>query len=146
MKLPSVKRKTLEWFARIVVAVVFAMNVQCALEFIVDPANYVASYQLDGPIGNAVVQGMGVTFLMWNATYPLVIWQPSRYCTLFGIVLAQQAIGLVGESYILATLPIGCETLAAGVQRFFAFDAFGLITMSAAFAALACKKRCFSNR
>ena len=40
-----------------------------------------------------VDSGRGVAFLMWNCTYPLVIWKPQRHTTLAGVVLAQQVVG-----------------------------------------------------
>lgn len=136
MKATAAKTTVIEWAARIAVAVVFAVNVQCALGFLFDPGTYAAAYQLEGTAGNAAVAGMGVTFLMWNATYPPVIWRPARHRALFGVVLAQQAIGLLGEGYILATLPPDAAVLAASIQRFITFDAFGLALMGAAFIAL----------
>lgn len=122
--------------ARIVVAAVFLINVQCALSFVLQPASFAGAYELSGVSGNVAVQGIGVAFLMWNATYPVVIANPRRYRAVFLIVLAQQAIGLVGETAILLGLPAGHEVLAASILRFIAFDAAGLIAMLAAFAAL----------
>lgn len=122
--------------ARIVVAAVFLINVQCALSFVLQPASFAGAYELSGVSGNVAVQGIGVAFLMWNATYPAVIANPRRYRAVFLIVLAQQAIGLVGETAILLGLPAGHEVLAASILRFIAFDAAGLIAMLAAFAAL----------
>lgn len=122
--------------ARIVVAAVFLINVQCALSFVLQPASFAGAYGLSGVSGNVAVQGIGVAFLMWNATYPAVIANPRRYRAVFLIVLAQQAIGLVGETAILLSLPASHEVLAASILRFIAFDAAGLIAMLAAFAAL----------
>lgn len=121
------------WAARVAVALVFVLNVQCAVQFIVWPGAFAGAYELSGVAGNAAVQGLGVAFLMWNATYPLVIANPARHRTLFAVVLAQQAIGLVGESAILTTLPAGHELLSASILRFIAFDAAGLVLMAAAF-------------
>lgn len=124
------------WLARIAVGAVFAVNVQAALAFITDPARYAPGFELAGVAGETAVRGLGVAFLMWNATYPLVIWRPRRYRTLFGVVLAQQTIGVLGESWIRATLPAGHATLASGVERFIVFDTIGLAVMLATFAIL----------
>jgi hypothetical protein len=70
---------------------------------------------------------------MWNATYPPVIVRPDRYRVLFGVVLVQQAIGLVGESLLLAGLQPGLEVLASSIARFVAFDAAGLVLLAIAF-------------
>ena len=124
------------WLARIAVAVVFAWNIECIVQFLMHPESYAASFELSGAPGAAAIQGIAVAFLMWNATYPLVIWDPVRHRTLFGVVLAQQAIGLVGESCILFGLGSGHEVLRGSLARFIAFDACGLAIMALAFIAL----------
>ena len=127
--------------ARIAVAIVFVLNVQCALQFVFWPASFAGAYELSGVAGEAAVRGLGVAFLMWNATYPAVIASPRRFRALYVVVLVQQAIGLVGESAILLGLPAGHDVLAASILRFIAFDAAGLIAMAAAFAWLAFNAR-----
>ncbi len=124
------------WVARIAVAAVFAINVQCALAFLLTPERYATGFELDGVPGIAAVRGLGIAFMMWNATYPLVIWRPDRYRALFAVVLAQQAIGLVGEAWLLGTLPAGHDTLARSITRFIAFDGSGLLVMAAAYVLL----------
>lgn len=121
------------WVVRVAFAVVFIVNMQCALVFVFDPASYAPAYQLSGPEGNAAVAGIGVAFLMWNCTYPLFIWQPARFRVLGWIILVQQLIGLLGESIIYASLPVGYELLEAGIMGFIAFDGFGLALMAASF-------------
>lgn len=125
------------WTARLALAIVFFWNVNCALAFIVSPAAYTAGFELTGVAGGVLVRGMGILFLMWNATYPLVIWNPGRYWQLFLIVIAQQAIGVVGETWMWLTLPPGHEALALTGQRFIAFDAGGLVMMVIAFVLMA---------
>ena len=121
------------WVARIAVGAVFLMNVQSALLFILTPGRYVAGFELAGVPGETAVRGLGIAFLMWNATYPLVVWDPRKHRTLFGVVLAQQFIGLVGETWLLLTLPAGHGALAAGVSRFIVFDIGGLALLLLAF-------------
>ena len=120
--------------ARIAFAAVFLVNVQCALSFVLWPESFAGAYELSGAAGDAAVRGLGVAFLMWNATYPLVIADPARHRALAGVVLAQQVIGLVGETAILLSLPAGHGMLAGSIMRFIAFDAAGLVVMAAAFA------------
>lgn len=127
--------------ARIAFALVFVVNVQCAVSFVLFPSGYAPQFELDGVSGAVAVQGLGVAFLMWNATYPAVIANPRRFRALGAVVLAQQAIGLAGESWIRAALPAGHELLSASIERFIAFDAFGLLVMTAAFAWLALTDR-----
>ena len=122
------------WVARVLVALVFAINVQCALQFILWPGAYTGAYQVEGASAEVMVRTVGICFLMWNATYPPIIARPDRYRVLFGVVIAQQTIGLVGESLLLATLQPGLEILASSIMRFVIFDAAGLVLLAIAFA------------
>ena len=133
------------WLARVAVLVVFVGNLDCALRFLLFPESYVAGFELSGTAGATAIQGLAVAFLMWNATYPLVIVDPVRYRVLFAVVLAQQAIGLVGESLILSTLGDGHPLLGESIMRFIAFDAFGLVVMALSFVGLMAY-RAYSNR
>lgn len=131
----------LDWIARIAVGAVFATNVWCALGFFIDPGAYAPAYELSGVAGQAAVQGLGVAFLMWNVTYPLVIARPSTHLTLYAVVLAQQVVGLVGETIISLSLPAGHATLAAALERFIVCDGIGLLAMAVAFALVRCAVR-----
>lgn len=128
--------KAATWFARVAFAAVFVVNVQCALSFTFSPGDFAAAYELDGVAGEAAVRGIGIAFLMWNATYPAFIVAPMRFRVLGWVILAQQVIGLVGESFLLASLPAGHEALASSVTRFIAFDGGGLVLMGVAFACM----------
>ena len=109
-------------------AIVFIMNVMCALQFILTPASYVEAYSLEGQGAVAAVQGFGVCFLMWNATYPAVIVRPTNNRVLFVVVLVQQAIGLVGESLIRTGVDSSTAAYAS-ITRFIVFDAIGLVLL-----------------
>jgi hypothetical protein len=121
------------WFARLVLAAVFVLNVTCAVAFIVKPDAYAPSFEVSGVSGTALIRGMGVLFLMWNVTYPLALWHPWRYRWLFLIIILQQAIGVVGETWMLIALPGGHETLAHSALRFIVFDGAGLFIFLIAF-------------
>ncbi|MEA5020055.1 MAG: hypothetical protein VB027_06780 [Gordonibacter sp.] len=123
---------------RMATAVVFIVNVQCALSFVLQPAAFTDSFELAsaGVAGDVAVRGLGVAFLMWNTTYPAVIVDPRRFRVLHIVVLAQQIIGLVGELIIRLTLPPGAINLTASIDRFIAFDAFGLVIMASTLAVL----------
>lgn len=123
--------KIATWVVRLCFAFVFVVNVQCALGFVFAPEAYMGAYELAGVPGRVATQGIGIAFLMWNCTYPLVIWQPSRHRALAGVVLAQQVVGLIGESAIRATLPAGYDLLASSIDLFITFDAIGLVLMIA---------------
>lgn len=132
----SARGGAVTWFARIAVASVFAVNIDCALAFLLRPEIYAGGFELSGVPGVTAVRSLGVLFLMWNATYPPVIWQPGRFTALFAVVLAQQAIGLVGETALLLALPAGHAALTSAITRFIVFDASGLVLMLAAFVLL----------
>ena len=127
------RKSSLLWLARFVVGVVFVINVSCALVFLLRPDHYVPGFELSGVQGRIMVQAIGILFLMWNATYPLVVIHPERYRTLFAVVLVQQAIGAFGETWLLASLPVGHPALWATGVRFIVFDGFGLIGMGILF-------------
>lgn len=129
------------WAARLCFAFVFAVNAQCALGFVLTPEAYMGAYELAGVPGRVAAQGIGIAFLMWNCTYPAFIAAPRRFTALGAVVLAQQVVGLVGESFIRATLPAGHELLASSIDLFITFDAVGLLLMGASFAFLQIAKR-----
>ncbi len=124
------------WLARVALATVFLGNLTCAVRFVARPCLYAPAFELEGVPGQAMVRGMGVLFLMWNVTYPLAIWRPWRWRLLFVVILVQQAVGLGGELWMLATLPEGHDSLAATGRRFAAFDGVGFLAMAAAFSLL----------
>jgi len=121
------------WLTRIIVGAVFLMNVSCALAFILQPDRYAPGFEVAGVPGMIYIQGMGILFLMWNTTYPLVIYHPIRFRALFVIVLIQQAIGFIGETWLWLTLPSGHLPLRAAGLRFMIFDGIGLIAMAGAY-------------
>ncbi len=121
------------WIVRLAVALVFIINVQCAVLFLLVPENYLVGFELSGLGGRAALQGLAIAFLMWNATYPLVIVHPFRFRAVYAIVLAQQAIGLMGESLLYGSIGAGHELLQASILRFIIYDGAGLVVMGAAF-------------
>ncbi|MGD8621301.1 MAG: hypothetical protein PVI81_03420 [Anaerolineales bacterium] len=127
------KRRASIWFTRVSVAVVFAMNLSAALGYLFLPMRFASGYELQGEVGRIVVQGFGILYLMWNATYPLVIWNPVRHRIVFIIVLIQQLIALVGESLLIASVPAEFGALIRTGARFILFDGAGLLLMAAGF-------------
>jgi hypothetical protein len=124
------------WLARLAVGVVFFFNVTCALAFIARPGLYAPGFECEGVAGQVIVRGFGILFLMWNATYPPVLLRPARERTLFGVIVAQQAIGLLGEMWMWLTLPPGHDALWRTGLRFILFDGVGLLALGGTFALL----------
>ena len=127
------KSRKATWFARVMVLVVFCWNVLCALQFIIAPASFASGYGLEPtPENCALVSGIGVAFLMWNVTYPAVIFDPMRFKTLYIVVLIQQLVGLAGEYFIwmrLSGAGLAEGAMADGIMRFVIFDGVGLAMM-----------------
>ena len=128
-----VTRRGAAGLARLTLAGVLAMNVSCALTFLLRPQDYAAGFELEGVAGSVAVQGFGLLFLMWNVTYPLVLMDPARHRPLFAVVLAQQALGVFGEAWLWWSLPIGHPALWQTGLRFIVFDGLGLAAMGIAF-------------
>ncbi len=116
-----------------VVGMVFILNISCALAFIFQPEKYMGGFEIGGVQGRLVVQALGILFLMWNATYPPVLIDPVKHKTLFAVLLVQQAMGFIGESWLFLTLPAGHAAIKATVLRFIYFDGGGLILMGLAY-------------
>lgn len=121
------------WIARVALGLVFFVNIQCALAFILQPQRYTGGFEVSGVPGEVIVQSFGILFLMWNATYPLVILSPHTRRSLFGVILAQQFIGLLGETWLLFKLPAGHPALYTTGLRFIIFDGLGLLIMGTSF-------------
>jgi len=118
--------------ARILIGIVFLVNVQCALVFLIWPEKYEGSFELSGIPGEAMLRGLGVLFLMWNVPYAVALWNPVRFRLALWIAIAMQAIGLVGEVLIALSLPIEHFEIRSSISRFVLFDATGLILLSIA--------------
>ncbi|MBQ9069302.1 MAG: hypothetical protein IJ131_09665 [Eggerthellaceae bacterium] len=126
--MPAV-HNTMQWISRALVVLVFASNMYCAISFVVNPASFVDAYQLSGEGARAAIAGIGIAFAMWNVTYiPLIVF-PYKYRAVFGIVIAQQLVGLAGEIWIYQGLGLSQAILASSIMRFIVFDAVGLVLL-----------------
>lgn len=124
--LSPVQRK---WIARGLIGIVLFFNVQCAVVFLLQPESYAGGFELAGVPGRMMVQGMGLLFLMWNVPYAFAVSDPvARRVSLIEAII-MQAIGVVGESVLLGTLPLGHWALKDTALRFIAFDGGGLILL-----------------
>jgi hypothetical protein len=114
------------WLARLLIAVVVAWNLQCALVFLFNPAAFAPGFELAGIPGEAAVRGFAVLFIMWNIPYLVALWNPLRHRLSLWEALAMQTIGAVGESLILAFIPLEHSILRGSILRFIIFDAAGI--------------------
>ena len=113
----------------VLIGLVLFFNLQCALAFIGTPGLYAPGFELEGTAGRALVQGLGILFVMWNIPYLVAVWHPRKQRTALFEAIAMQATGLVGESLLLAGLPAGHPALQATATRFILFDASGLLLL-----------------
>ena len=129
VEIPSsnVKSTVRIWIARLLIGLVTAWNLQVAFIFIFSPSRFVQAYELSGTAGEAAVRGVGVLFLMWNVPYLFALYNPVRYRLALTLSLLMQFVGLIGESYILSTIPVEHVILRSSILRFIAFDGLGLI-------------------
>jgi hypothetical protein len=122
------------WLARLLIAIVFFINVEVGLEFVIRPQVFAPGFEVSGVVGATIVRAIGVLFLMWNVPYAFAAYHPVNHHTSLYEALIMQTIGLVGESYILWSLPAGHPAAAATITRFIAFDGSGLVALLIAFA------------
>jgi hypothetical protein len=131
------------WAARLLIAVVLAWNLECALAFLLNPAAYAPGFELTGIPGEAAVRGFAILFVMWNIPYLLALWHPQRQRLSLWEALAMQSVGVIGESLIFLSLPPGYAVLHSSILRFIIFDAAGVVLLVGA--VLIRKKRRIEN-
>jgi hypothetical protein len=114
---------------RLLIFLVLVMNLQCAITYIFNPLPYVAPFELSGEPGRVAVIGIGILFVMWQVPYVFALVHPLRnHRSLLEAVL-MQAIGLVGETLLLRSIPMAHTVLRASILRFVIFDAGGLLLL-----------------
>jgi hypothetical protein len=117
------------WIARGLIGLVLFLNVDCAVLFLKSPGLFAPGFEMPGAVGEAMVRGMGVLFLMWNVPYVVAAWNPTRYRISLWQAVVMQAIGLAGESYIFLNLPVEHTIARASILRFILFDGGGLVAL-----------------
>jgi len=121
--------KTRIWIARVLIAPVVFFNLQCSLAFLLTPARYAPSFDLIELPGIYMIQGLGLLFLMWNIPYLVALLNPQKHIISLIESVIMQAIGVTGETILLATVSSDYVMLHASVIRFIVFDASGLILL-----------------
>jgi len=117
------------WAARLLIAVVLAWNLECALVFLLNPGVFAPGFELAGIPGAAAVRGFAVLFVMWNIPYLVALWHPQQNHVSLWEALVMQVVGVFGESFILFSLPARHVILHASLLRFISFDAAGVVAL-----------------
>jgi len=117
------------WLARTLILVVTFFNLECAISFLANPAAYAPAYELTGEIGSAMIQSLGLLFIMWNVPYVVAIIHPVKHKLSLIEAATMQGIGVVGETLLLLGFPGGHPILASSVIRFIEFDGGGFLLL-----------------
>ncbi|MBA4386033.1 MAG: hypothetical protein C0410_14945 [Anaerolinea sp.] len=131
--------------ARLLIALVTFFNLQCALFFIFRPADYAPGFELTDVPGSAVIQGMGLLFLMWNIPYLFALVNPLKYSISLIEAVSMQTVGVFGETILLLVLKGEHPLIKASVQRFILFDGAGLVLLSIALFLIVRYKRSYTK-
>jgi hypothetical protein len=115
------------WIIRAFIAPVVFFNLQCSFAFLFNPEGYTPSFNLYEQTGAYLIQGLGLLFLMWNIPYLVALLDPIRHSTSLLEAVIMQAIGVIGESLLLLSVPQEYLNLHASVLRFIIFDGGGLV-------------------
>jgi len=119
--------------SQLLIFVVLAINTYCAVDFIVRPELYMGAYELSGEVGRVVMIGYGILFLMWQVPYFFALAQPIVHHTSLIQAVLMQMVGLIGESFLLQSIPMEHALLRGSILRFIIFDAGGLVLLILAF-------------
>lgn len=128
------KNKFLLITSRILIGIVFAINIQAGFDFYFNPQKYSAAYELSGIPGEISVAGAGLLFLMWNIPYVFAIWHPVKHNISLIQANLMQFLGVAGESILLFRIPQQEHpVLTNSITRFIIFDGAGLVFLICAF-------------
>jgi len=104
-------KSSFRFIPQLLIGSVVFINIQAAISFLANPASNAPGYQLAGLVGQSVIKGFGVLFLMWNIPYIVALYNPFKFKISLYESVAMQLIGLIGESVILWQLPPDFQTL-----------------------------------
>jgi hypothetical protein len=117
------------WIARLFITIVTFWNLQCAAVFLVKPAAYAPGFELSGAVGSAMVQALGLLFVMWNVPYVFALIHPLRFHVSLIEAVIMQGLGALGETVLLFCLPGSHPILHSSVIRFIIFDGSGFLLL-----------------
>jgi len=113
--------------ARILIGLVFLINIQCALVFLFNPSPYMVGFGLEGTAGEQIVRALGLLFIMWNVPYAFALANPKKHRISLIEAVIMQAIGLIGETSILLVGGPYPSPIESTLKRFILFDGIGLV-------------------
>lgn len=117
---------------RLLILVVTTWNLLCAIQFILFAQDYASSFDLLPDVtGRAVIQSIGILFMMWNIPYFFAFLHPYKWYIALISATLMQLTGLVGEIWIKSQLQHP-QNMVSSIQRFIIFDAIGLILLVSA--------------
>jgi len=122
----------INFIPRTLIGIVLFFNLTCALQFLVFPQTYLGSFGLLKENGTAVIRGYGILFIMWNVPYLFAFINPIRFIISLYEAIIMQSIGILGEGWIMNSLPQHVEQTKNTVSRFLYFDVFGLLALISA--------------
>jgi hypothetical protein len=128
------------WLIRLLILVVLASNIYCAIQFLVNPSGYIQQFDLTGEAGTIVIRSLGILFIMWNVPYAIAIYQPYRYSVDLISALLMQLIGFIGETLIYFSIQTLVNTKSS-IMRFMIFDFAGLLLLTVAYILLFVKRK-----
>jgi len=123
------KTKLRLWIARLLIFLVVADNFQAAILFLLHPESVAPSFELTGLIGNSLIQGIGLLFLMWCVPYVVALFDPAKNRLSMLEAIIMQTMAFVGETALLIMLPVKLSGLEAAVLKFMVFDLCGLVLL-----------------
>ena len=112
--------------ARILIGLVFLVNIQCALVFLFNPLPYMVGFGLEGMAGEQIVRAFGLLFIMWNVPYAFALANPVKHRISLIEAVIMQAIGLIGETSILLIGGPYLSPIESTLKLFILFDGIGL--------------------
>jgi hypothetical protein len=117
------------WVGKVLIAGVVFLNLQAAVYFLLRPGDYAPGFELSGVAGDAMIQGVGLLFVMWNIPYLIALVNPVKYRVSLIEAICMQAIGVIGETSLRCLLPTGHTVLSTSVSRFILFDGADLLLL-----------------
>ena len=130
MPAEAVQRETRKvWIARLLVAVVIFINLQAAMQYLLNPNAYSGAFELEGIPGMAAVMGVGILYVMWQVPYVFAAINPIAHRLSLPEAVLMQAIGLLGETWLRSRIPVEHTVLRNSILRYIFFDDGGLVLL-----------------